>query len=112
MKTQDINFPMEVEEIFVHLVLPEQFFTVHQRESLRGEQALMRAIIEDAIECFQEGTFKKGRRVEHLAKEAEKWLFSNEERWPFSFVNICRFLDLEPEYIRRGLKKRRKLNST
>jgi len=24
--------------------------------------------------------------------------------WPFSFASICQALDMEPEYLRRGLK--------
>jgi hypothetical protein len=30
-------------------------------------------------------------------------LFSDDERWPFSFVNVCRALGLEPGHLRRRL---------
>ena len=31
--------------------------------------------------------------------------FSDDSHWPFSFVNICVVLGLEPGYLRQGLKQ-------
>lgn len=108
-------FPTEMGEIFVPPIVEEQFFSIPQIEGLRAERALMRAVLEDAIDCFirrarkkggrKNGVPKSGRRPMRLSKEAEEWLFSDDEEWPFSFVNICRFLGLEENYIRRCLKK-------
>ena len=86
-------------------VLPEQFYG--PRASLangRPEAELMRAILEDALLCFQKGLVHQGRRVQRLAREAEEWLFSDDARWPFSFVSICAVLGLEPAYLRQGLR--------
>ncbi len=71
----------------------------------RPEAELMRAVLADALGCFQKGVVHQGRRVQRLAREAEEWLFNDDSRWPFSFVSICAVLGLEPEYIRRGLKR-------
>lgn len=87
-------------------VPPEQFYG--PRASLadgRPEAELMRAVLEDALRCFQKRLVRQGRRVQRLAREAEEWLFSDDARWPFSFVSICAVLGLEPEYIRRGLRR-------
>jgi hypothetical protein len=65
----------------------------------------MRAVLADALECFQKGLVYQGRRVQRLALEAEEWLFSDDARWPFSFVSICAVLGLEPAYLRRGLRR-------
>ena len=87
-------------------VLPEQFYARPTGyEAQRGEAALMRAVLEDAIHCFQKQFVRKGRRVLRLAREAEEWLAADDPRWPFSFVNICAVLGLEPEYLRLGLKQ-------
>lgn len=86
-------------------VLPEQFFTT---ATTSGEVALMRAVLEDAIECFQKQFVNTSRRTQRLAQEAEAWLFSDEEHWPFSFVNICAVLGVEPGYLRQGLRKWKK----
>ncbi len=92
-------------------ILPEQFygFPAHCRAS-SGEIALMRAVLTDAIECFQKQSLKSGRRPQRLAREAEDWLFRDEHHWPFSFVNICGVLGIDPAYIRRGLKRWREEN--
>lgn len=70
-----------------------------------GETALRRAILEDALSCFQKQAAPGGRRVQRLAREAEEWFFTNDYSWPFSFVNVCAALKLDPGYIRLGLKR-------
>lgn len=93
-------------------ILPEQFYAspAHRHASC-GEIALMRAVLEDAVDCFQKQSLKNGRRPQRLAREAEDWLFRDEHRWPFSFVNICEVLGIDPEYVRRGLKRWREERS-
>jgi hypothetical protein len=36
-------------------------------------------------------------------REAEVWLFDDDRRWPFSFVNICDAFDLSPPAVRVAL---------
>jgi hypothetical protein len=69
------------------------------------EIGLMQAVLEDAINCFQRRSSKKAQNAQRLAREAEEWLLSNDLDWPFSFLNICSALGLDPDYIRRGLKR-------
>jgi hypothetical protein len=91
-------------------VLPEQFYSASSHEP--PEAALMRAVLQDAINCVQEGVRVMSRRKQRLAREAEEWFFSDESHWPFSFLNICAVLGLEPQYIRRGLRRRFQQRST
>ena len=86
-------------------VPPAQFYG--PRASLadgRPEAELMRAVLEDALLCFQKGLVHSERRVQRLAREAEEWLFSDDDHWPCSFVSICAVLGLEPAYLRQGLR--------
>ena len=84
-------------------VLPEQFYSPAEHpDSSQGELALMRAVLEDAVHCFQKS---QGTDAAHLAKDAERWFFANDQRWPFSFVNICAALGLNADYIRMGLQR-------
>src|SRR5262245_24368249 len=95
------------------VILPVQFYgPAAGLDTSRGEIALMRAVLEDAIGCFQKQTVTSGRRVQRLAKEAEEWFFTDDHHWPFSFVTICAVLGLAPEYIRRGLKRWRQRPQT
>ena len=89
--------------LFPAAVLPEQFYCFPEpSDSSPGELALMRAVLEDAVCCFQKS---QGSKAASLAKDAEQWFFADDQRWPFSFVNICAALGLNAEYIRVGLRR-------
>jgi hypothetical protein len=88
-------------------VLSEQFFDP-PRNGDKGEAALMRAVLEDALRCFAGQFVARRRHAQRLAGEAEEWFFTDDDRWPFSFVNICAVLGVDPEYVRRGLKQLRR----
>lgn len=61
-----------------------------------GIQALMLAVLDDAIHSL--------RSSQSLARaEAEHWITSQERRYVFSFVVICETLDLEPSAVRRSV---------
>ena len=63
----------------------------------------MLAILEDAVHCILKQYENQERTVRRSAVEAEEWLFSGECKAIFSFLNICTVLDLDPDYIRRGV---------
>src|SRR5437773_8668237 len=67
-------------------VLPSQFFSP-PRYHYKGEMALMYAVLEDVVRCFTKQFIEKRLRTKRLAEEAEEWVFTDDERWPFSFVN-------------------------
>jgi hypothetical protein len=67
------------------------------------EAALMCAVLEDAFRCFRK-QIEIERGGIRPAREAEKWFFSDNSHELFSFVSICTLLELEPEFIRHGLK--------
>ncbi|MGE0823734.1 MAG: hypothetical protein AB7G75_03290 [Candidatus Binatia bacterium] len=94
--------------LMLDAVLPEQFYDV-SRSTVRtsGYVALVRAVLNDAIGCYQKQALATNRRARRLAREAEEWLFSNDERWPFAFLNVCAVLGLEPDSLRRGLQRLR-----
>lgn len=88
-------------------LLPSQFFS-HFRgrgSAIRGEKRLMLAVLEDAIDCYQKFAFARESRGQEFFAEAEEWLFSSDHSWVFSYENICQTLDLNPDYIRRGLQE-------
>jgi hypothetical protein len=63
----------------------------------------MYAVLEDAFLGFQKN-FETERRFIQRGREAERWFFSDDSRWLFSFVAVCDALGLEPEYIRKKLR--------
>src|SRR4030095_12412742 len=81
-------------------VVFEQFF----KHAIRGgEERLMLAVLQDAIECFQANALSEQPWEKKLFQEAENWIVEKNTDWFFSFDNICETLQLNPGYIRRGL---------
>ena len=66
------------------------------------EKDLMLAVLADAVECFCKYSTVRGLRA-RLFREAEEWIFAEDEELPFSFNNICAALSLNPDYIRHGM---------
>jgi hypothetical protein len=86
-------------------MLPSQFFDrVRRRSDLTGEQRLMCAIIEDAVEMYRKNAGVRDPLHEKLFLDAEEWIETHDSTWIFSFETICDVLGLEPDALRRGLR--------
>lgn len=94
------------------VILPEQFYDQSGGiEQVSGERALMLAVLEDGIRCFQEHLRNPKVRPRLLARQAEKWIRSDDWEWPFSFNNVCESLSLNPDSLRAELLKPSALES-
>ncbi len=83
---------------------PLQFFDrVFTNTTLVPEKRLMLAVLEDAIASFQRQFIQSDGSKELEENEVEAWIDSDDMSWPFSFASICQALNMEPEYLRRGL---------
>ena len=71
----------------------------------------MLAVLQDAIECFQQYAGARDGKHERLFLQAQEWILERDSDWPFSFENICETLHLDPNYIRCGLLKKQQLLS-
>jgi hypothetical protein len=71
---------------------------------LEPEKRLMLAVLEDAIECFQNHFAARCGKSRRAFVDAEKWVFGMNDDWVFGFENICNVLHFDPEYIRKGLR--------
>lgn len=74
-----------------------------KRDVREAEEALMLAILEDAIACFQKYALARGGKARALFQEAEDWILDESSDWLFSFENVCEVLGLNPKYVRQGL---------
>src|SRR6266849_6402293 len=93
-------------------LLPIQYFEAMRRKHLlEGEKRLILSVLEDAVECFMKCIDSPSNKGQRLFREADEWIFLEDTRWVFSFDNVAEMLDINPEYMRRGLKdwKERKL---
>lgn len=92
------------------LVMPDQFFARARTDaSFLPEKRLMLAVLEDAVAVYRKHVHSRHPGGRALFTEAEEWIVSDDQEWPFSFVNICHTLDLDPDYIRGGLARWKKL---
>ena len=94
---------------------PSDFEESFKKKVLAAEQALMLAVLRNAVEDFQEYVYASDAIQKKLFREAEEWILQKNTDWFFSFENICESLQLEPGYIRQGLlswkeAKRRYIN--
>lgn len=95
-----------VPELEADILVPSQFFDRRQAEgSAQPEKRLMLAVMEDAIATFQKSLPEANRRQRRLLRETEEWIQATDTSWPFSFENICAALDIEVDYLRKGLFK-------
>jgi len=93
-------------------LLPIQYFEAMRRKHLlEGEKRLVLSVLEDAVECFMKCIDSATNKGQRLYRDADEWINLEDKHWVFSFDNVCDMLDINPEYMRRGLKgwKERKL---
>ncbi len=74
-----------------------------RRDVRDAEEALMLAVLEDAIDCFQKYASARTGKANVLFQEAEDWILDESSDWLFSFENVCESLGLDAKYVRKGL---------
>jgi hypothetical protein len=99
--------------VIVDPVEVELLRNLSSKTTREGEEALMLAVLQDAIADFQEYILAKDRKGKELFQEAEAWILEQNGDSIFSFEYICEILGLEPNYLRKGLLewKKAKLKS-
>lgn len=89
-------------------ILPEQLCNSSplRKHPLAG---LARAILLQAWEELVKYNLMTQRRASRLYREAWEYIFDDSldaMGWPLSFVNACAAAELDPAYIRRGIRQR------
>jgi hypothetical protein len=94
------------------LLSAQYFGNLRRKTLLEPEKRLMLAILEDAINCYQDNLLAKRGRAGRLFTEAEEWILEKGSDWIFSFKNICETLGFNPEYVRQGLLRWKEKKTT
>jgi transposase-like protein len=95
-------------------LLPIQYFeAMRKKHLLEGEKRLILSVLEDAVECYMKCIDAATSKGQRLFRDADEWINLEDKHWVFSFDNVCEMLDINPEYLRRGLRqwKERKLEA-
>ena len=87
-------------------LLPVEYFDTFRRTiPIEPEKKLMLAVLADALTCFQKYLSARKRKGKNLFREAEEWIFGDNDDHLFSFENICEVIGLDPQYVRRLLSR-------
>lgn len=87
-------------------LLPAQFYAAFRGGSgVSGEKRLMLAVLQDALDCFQKYAFAKDGVGQQMFADAGQWIEDEDRTWYFSFENICEILEINPQYLRLGVKR-------
>jgi hypothetical protein len=88
------------------MLVPARYFDDRRGKTLlEPETRLMFAVLEDAVRCFQENCSARYGERKRLFNQAQGWIFEVRDDWVFGFENICSVLELNADYIRKGLKR-------
>jgi hypothetical protein len=77
--------------------------SVYKKTIREGEERLMLAVLENAVECFQKYFLARKPSGKQRFQEAEEWFLDKETEALYSFENICDTLGFHPDHIRKGL---------
>ena len=94
------------------LLSAQYFENMRRRTLLEPEKRLMLAILEDAVDCFQDNLSAESGKRKMLFDDAEQWIRANGGDWVFSFDHICEALGFNPAYVRQGLLRWQEKNRT
>jgi hypothetical protein len=89
-------------------ILPSQYYDFGPRRySDEGHRRLLLAVLEDAIRCYftYSGAPRGSDRYAQFS-EARDWIYSTEESSGFTFAKVCEPLEIDPEWLRDGLRRR------
>ena len=97
--------PTENRKLQPLLCSPEQFFTAAQQSEARwnGERRLLFAVLQDAIACWFRYRHARSEQGRQLFHEICDWFWEKDQQGLYAFESICIHLNLDPEYVRRGL---------
>ena len=90
-------------------LLPSQYFdrVRHRAAAGDGERRLMAAVLEDAVRIYLKHAGGPGEQDE-VFRETEAWVEERGADRLYAFENVCAVLDLDADYLRRGLQARKR----
>ena len=84
--------------------LPAQFHIIwHRSRAISPERALVLAVLWQAVADLQKYRFATRRQQQRLYWQAFEWVDSRDHTWPYSFINLCDLLNLNPDSLRKEL---------
>ena len=67
------------------------------------EDSLAIGVMRQAVHDLRRFRSATGSAERELYRDARRWITTDDDSWPYSFVNICKLLDVPPEMLRAEL---------
>ena len=67
------------------------------------EENLAIGVLRQAVHDLRRFRKAAGSMERELYRDAYRWITSSDDGWPYSFVNVCKLLDVPPEMLRAEL---------
>jgi len=87
------------------VLMPSQYLDrVRRRTEYDPERRLMVAVLRLGVGDYLKHAGARDPKSREVWREVEVWVEDRDPSWIFSFENICHVLELDPDYVRRGLR--------
>lgn len=84
--------------------LPAQFYDIwHKTRAVSPERSLVLSVMWQAVIDLRKFRFARRRQHQRLFMDAYQWVTADDNVWPYSFLNLCQTLNLNPDLLRREL---------
>ncbi len=70
-----------------------------------GSRRLLLGVLQDALRSFFQYCSARSRFGKRAFREAQAWIWAEDQEWLYSFESICSHLQLDADYIRQGLQQ-------
>jgi hypothetical protein len=67
------------------------------------EEGLAIGVLRQVVDDLRRFQNASGELERELYRDAYRWISENDFSWPYSFINICKLLDVPPEVLRTEL---------
>ena len=74
-----------------------------EQASTHPEDPLAVGVLRQAVHDLRRFRRATGRAERELYRDAHRWISTDDDSWPYSFVNVCKLLDVPPETLRAEL---------
>jgi hypothetical protein len=92
------------------LLSAQYFDNLRRKILLEPEKSLMLAVLQDAVNNYQNNMMSQDKKGKRLFADAEDWIVQGGSDWIFSFENVCEALGFNPAYVRQGLLRWKEKN--
>jgi hypothetical protein len=92
------------------LLSAQYFDNLRRKILLEPEKSLMLAVLQDAVNNYQNNMMSQDKKGKRRFADAEDWIVQAGSDWIFSFENVCEALGFNPAYVRKGLLRWKEKN--